>query len=71
MFFQESKTLRRWLNIATGSALCFITVVGIWKANPETLKAQPFLLDGSNGVSLLTMGLNTFSRRISIKVEKI
>ena len=56
MLFQESKTLRRWLNIATGSALCFITVVGIWKANPETLKAQPFLLDGSNGVSLLTMG---------------
>ena len=49
--FQESRTLRRWLNIATGSALAFITIVGIWKANPETLKSQPFLLDGSNGVS--------------------
>ena len=48
--FQESKTLRRWLNIATGSALAFITIVGISRANPETLKAQPFLLDGSNGV---------------------
>ena len=44
--------MRRWLNIATGSALGFITIVGIWKANPETLKAQPFLLDGSNGVRI-------------------
>ena len=36
--------------MATASALGFITVVGISRANPETLKAQPFLLDGSNGV---------------------
>lgn len=43
--------MKRWLNIFTGSALCFITAVGVWKANPETLKNQPFLLDGSDGVS--------------------
>ena len=42
--------MKRWLNILTGLALGFIIIIGIWKANPETLKTQPFLLDGSNGV---------------------
>ena len=49
---QESKTMKRWLNILTGLALTFIIIVGIWKSKPETLKNQPFLLDGSNGVSM-------------------
>ena len=44
--------MKRWLNILTGLALTFIIIVGIWKSKPETLKNQPFLLDGSNGVSI-------------------
>jgi len=31
-------------------ALVFVSVVGIWQANPDTLKFQPFLLNGSKGV---------------------
>ena len=47
---QESKTLRNWLNGMTFAALAFVVVVGIWMANPDTLRDQPFLLDGSKGV---------------------
>ena len=52
--------MKRWLNILTGLALTFIIIVGIWKSKPETLKNQPFLLDGSNGVSIAysTIGKN-------------
>jgi hypothetical protein len=41
------------LNGFTFGALTFVIVVGIWEANPDTLRDQPFLLDGSKGVSFV------------------
>jgi hypothetical protein len=35
----------------TFGALTFVVIVGIWRANPDTLRDQPFLLDGSKGVN--------------------
>jgi hypothetical protein len=59
--------MRRWLNITTGIALSFIMVVGIWRANPETLKDQSasFLLDGSNGVSS-TITMFSYDKFVSL-----
>ena len=46
----RSKTLQRWINCLTCSALVVVLLIGAWDANIETYKKQAFLFNGSHGV---------------------
>ena len=48
----RSKTLQRWINCLTCSALIVVLLIGAWDANIETYKKQAFLFNGSHGVML-------------------
>ena len=47
----RSKTLQRWINCLTCSALIVVLLIGAWDANLDTYKNQTFLFNGSHGVS--------------------
>ena len=46
----RSKTLQRWINCLTCSALVVVLLIGAWDSNLETYKKQAFLFNGSHGV---------------------
>ena len=46
----RSKTLQRWINCLTCSALVVVLLIGAWDSNLEMYKKQAFLFNGSHGV---------------------
>ena len=49
----RSKTLQRWINCLTCSALVVVLLIGAWDSNLEIYKKQAFLFNGSHGVIFL------------------
>ena len=54
----RSKTLQRWINCLTCSALVVVILIGAWDAKIETYKEQAFLFNGSHGVFAFVTFLN-------------
>ena len=50
----RSKTLQRWINCLTCSALIVVLLIGAWDANLDTYKNQTFLFNGSHGVMFIS-----------------
>ena len=50
---ERSKTLQRWINCLTCSALIFVFLIGVWNADVDMYKKQTFLFNGSHGVIIL------------------
>ena len=58
----RSKTLQRWINCLTCSALIIVLLIGVWDAKSDSYKNQEFLFQGSHGVNTLLniIGLSKF-----------